>query len=794
MRSITSSVSRATVSIAARFSFNCPTFDAPRITVLTFGFLRHQAIASCAGVHPSSPESATISFARGDLRATLVGVDRTFLEPVVLGERHPRVLGDAVLVLAGQHTRGERGPDRRPEPDTPVQRVVLTLEAVTMEHVVLRLLHRGRCQAELTGDTVRLLDLLRTPFRGAPVEHPALPDQRVHRPNGLLDRRLEIGPVAEEQIEVLQLEALQRRVTGVHHMLAVQATLGRQVAAPIDLARDAPGVAAPTEVLQRLAHDLLGLTSRVDLGVVEEIHAAVVGRAHDFLGLLDADLERERDPGSEGESADLEARASEAPIFHETAPVSESWDSSVNPAKCPSRPLGHFLRQGRSAPWRRSISCIDHGGRMHSWSRAGIAICILLIAGGVSTPAQTQFPFAPALNRSVRVVHVVLEDNGDGDGWADSNETVSMRLRLLNAAQIDLTRLRAQLSSDDPSVECITRPFIFVGDVAIGEERLTEAAFEFKLAEVDRPQDGSVFTAAFSIRFSADEYGGAMPGPQEIVLELDLDAGSEMATTTFLESFENGLGSFEPQPIDEMLNPPDGDLENDAAGVINADGYRCQYSNPDWQGALVFGSPQAGSCYPNPDNQPDRFWWTTTTDRAFSGSGALRWNTYLDPTLGFTTPTAQLEAVRSADPINLAPNRICDDSEFPCSEDSDCAEGDTCRPPRLSFKHQISLLDHRSISHNADKGIVQVQAADARGVAAGPWIKLRPYVNIYDTLPASNFFNCSFDPIDDGNTEDDYFDPADPFRSRGPSSTCAPEFNFVHQGETGLQFDVLKHR
>ena len=39
-----------------------------------------------------------------------------------------------------------------------------------------------------------------------------------------------------------------------------------------------------------------------------------------------------------------------------------------------------------------------------------------------------------------------------------------------------------------------------------------------------------------------------------------------------------------------------------------------------------------------------------------------------------------------------------------------------------------------------------------------------------------------FDPADDGSDEDDYFDPTDPNRRLGPSSTCAPEFAFTRHG------------
>jgi hypothetical protein len=74
--------------------------------------------------------------------------------------------------------------------------------------------------------------------------------------------------------------------------------------------------------------------------------------------------------------------------------------------------------------------------------------------------------------------------------------------------------------------------------------------------------------------------------------------------------------------------------------------------------------------------------------------------------------------------------------------------------------------------------------ADAAGTAVGDWIKLQPYLNVYDQQGVDNYFSCTFDPIDDGNTEDDFFDPTDPDRRLGPSSTCKPEFIYAYMGDT----------
>jgi hypothetical protein len=282
-----------------------------------------------------------------------------------------------------------------------------------------------------------------------------------------------------------------------------------------------------------------------------------------------------------------------------------------------------------------------------------------------------------------------------------------------------------------------------------------------------------------------------------VALDLDLDAGSSGAPTTWYEGFENGLGSFEAMQIDESLNPPNGDLENAELGLQNADGFRCPYSDPDWEESFSYGSPSGERCYPNPDGAPDSFYFQTTDDRSFTGSSSLHFGIVLDPVKGFTTPLAQLEAVRTASPIALDWRKWCSVSvSTVCESDIDCPVDESCvfPAPELLFKHQASFADHRTLNTHGqplslDRGIVQGRLADDAGVPVGPWIKLEPYINAYDTEPDPAFTNCKFDPVDDGNTEEDFFDPSDPARLFGPSSTCLPERTFVDQGETGEPFN-----
>jgi hypothetical protein len=130
-----------------------------------------------------------------------------------------------------------------------------------------------------------------------------------------------------------------------------------------------------------------------------------------------------------------------------------------------------------------------------------------------------------------------------------------------------------------------------------------------------------------------------------------------------------------------------------------------------------------------------------------------------------TTRLKQLDAIRTSVPINLGWNGVSS---------------------VLTFKHQIGLMDGEYLSpwwdDNVDRGIVQIQVANSAGQAVGNWRKIAPYENVYDTQPADNYTNCQFDPTDDGNDEDDYFDPTHPQRRFGPSSTCRPEFAFSRLG------------
>ncbi len=441
-------------------------------------------------------------------------------------------------------------------------------------------------------------------------------------------------------------------------------------------------------------------------------------------------------------------------------------------------------------------------------------LLLLLLA---STPGATQDRISPVTETRLRadrflrgagdeqnpnpppgtivVVSATLSDNGDDDGWADTNETVDLRINVYNRMGFDVTGLVAELSTDDPKIACIADPIVTVGAIADRETRESAEAFSFLVGDVNRTSLAENFSVTFTIAMSADQFV-ALPDPATITLDLDLNTHGGSGRTTYFESFETGFGSFEEAHIDESLNPPNSDPLDHELGLQNADGYRCQYVDPDWERSIVYGSYSAyHDCYPGVDAFDD-YWFHVTDDRAFSGTGSLHWGAFVDEVRGFTSPVSQLEAIRMSDPVNLGHGHVCEVARSTsCSDDSECPIGEACVPvaPVLSFKHQISLLDHRGINaapnHSSERGVVAGQVADGDGEPLSDWMRLEPYVNVYDTVANRNFFNCTFDPVDDGNTEGDFFDPSDPVRQFGPSSSCYPNRVFADQGETSDAFD-----
>jgi len=398
---------------------------------------------------------------------------------------------------------------------------------------------------------------------------------------------------------------------------------------------------------------------------------------------------------------------------------------------------------------------------------------------------------------NVQVVATSFTDNGDGDRFADSSETISLDFDIQNNCGFLLTNCVARLSSNSPEVECIKQGTVVLGDLQGGGSGgapivSSQSSFVFKLDDVvaDRTARGlgphDPLNADFNIALSCDQIDGVQV-PQNLTMSLDLNFQDDgQVPTPWLETFEGGGGNpadpFQGTQFEAQNNDQGIPGNNNAEGLINGDGWRCQYTDPDWVNSASYNQETGQDCFPgNSLAQADAVFWqidglgipgTPDGGRAKSGSRSMYYGIFLnDPADDFTTPLSIVEAAGTPELINLG----LDD-------------------PRLSFWHQISLADHRTIQaadrRSADRGALQIKLFDEGGAEASPWMNLQAIQNGYDEQNADNFFNCEFDPVDDGNTEDDFFDPTDPDRDSGPSSTCFPEFTWAWMGSTTGAFNV----
>ncbi len=420
----------------------------------------------------------------------------------------------------------------------------------------------------------------------------------------------------------------------------------------------------------------------------------------------------------------------------------------------------------------------------------------------------------PAAIADVDWIGYELSDNGDYDGFADTNETVSMKITVRNIGDQDLTGVTAWLMTDDLAKMCVTNAVISVGGLASGETRLTDESFVFRISPgAQRTGECSIsggtctsdgdcgggagdacdaaladFSALLSIAFTSDQSAG-LSAPEQMRLDLDLDVTGGSGPTFFGEDFESGtLGTFTAMNMDAGRHNYEG-----------VDGFRCQYNDPGFINSNNYGLGAECFLGANPTQAAAYFWQIDGPEsydggRAYSGSRSLYVGVIDGVLMDHTTPLAVLEATGTTDPINLGWDKVCEvDRLTPCSDDLECPPGQACVDPlpMLSFKHQISLVDWRVVNadegKSADAGIVQVQIADddSSGTPVGDWIKLEPYYNVHDEQRHDGWpLNCQYDPTDDGSTEDDFFDPSDPWRRLGPSSTCFPEYVFVNLGDT----------
>ncbi|HEX5042697.1 MAG TPA: hypothetical protein VFV75_07310, partial [Candidatus Polarisedimenticolaceae bacterium] len=334
--------------------------------------------------------------------------------------------------------------------------------------------------------------------------------------------------------------------------------------------------------------------------------------------------------------------------------------------------------------------------------------------------------------------------------------TVQLYVTLRNSSGSDRQGIVVRMASTEDTVACIPTPVVSFGSLLSGETREGAVPLVFRVADVTRIDPFVELPATLEFAISGDDFG-ATTHPQEVTLEVDVTGG--FLPTSYSEGFESGtFGSFTTQSLD---------IGRESQAASN--GFRCQYSDPDFANSNSYGSTQ---CFLGaPVGAQNAYDWhvhglaSPDGGRAYLGNNALHWGLHPSSASMDTTRLRQLDAIRITNTVNLGWNGVASE---------------------LSFKHQVGLADCDYFTctpgQAIDRGVVQVQPANAAGIGQGRWRKLDPYQNVYDHRGGDRYSTCMFDPTDDGNDEDDYFEPNAPYRRLGPSSTCYPEFVFSRQG------------
>jgi hypothetical protein len=356
-------------------------------------------------------------------------------------------------------------------------------------------------------------------------------------------------------------------------------------------------------------------------------------------------------------------------------------------------------------------------------------------------------------------------------------------VKLVNNCGIDLNNCTARISTNSPQVECIIDGFINIPQIPFeesGASMTPSEVFIWKASSLNQSSASNPDNWEFTVTLVCDEID-ATTDPQFVSGAYDLNITfNPNDLTTWGEDFEqSSLAASKFQADNQDSGIPG---NSDSEGLINGDDWRCQYSDPDWPNSNSYGTTEAQDCYPAFDLAQSQaaFWQIDTgldsptgSGKGFTNQQAMYYGLWQAAFSQYSSPIGVVESASTGQPINLGPDN-----------------------PILSFWHQVSVVDSRSSGaspgENADRGQVSVQLAnEMTGAPVGDWVKIAAFQNGYDTQAGDNFFNCMFDPIDDGNQEDDFFDPTDPNRGingqlGGPSSTCFPEFTYSCIGDTTM--------
>jgi hypothetical protein len=387
---------------------------------------------------------------------------------------------------------------------------------------------------------------------------------------------------------------------------------------------------------------------------------------------------------------------------------------------------------------------------------------------------------------SVTVTAVNLDDSGtgDGDGFADRGEELTVDIEVRNNATnsigtpIALSNLVLGISSSSPSVGCITDSTAIYGDMAPGEQLFNPPGDQFKFivssGEAANTQAlTDIKRALFNVTAAANEIKGqATAASFELTLDLDiigtcsgggLNDGAACASNADCDSnfcdFSGGgpLGSG----AEATTLPGDGSVLEDFEGIqVNAnlvdtfDGVRPVGTTL----ADVIQFLPGQVCLETPLGPPDCSLNSSNNDwHIHDPTGPEAANAPAGPAPTSHTPggTASLHLGRHTSPSDAEQTtyRFRQLSAFLGPPINIGLSGNR----QLTFWHIASMADENSINFNTgeagDIGALQIRLDQSSNPSVdnwGTWQILNATINAYDHARDSLFdSSCKFDPVDD---------------------------------------------
>ena len=142
----------------------------------------------------------------------------------------------------------------------------------------------------------------------------------------------------------------------------------------------------------------------------------------------------------------------------------------------------------------------------------------------------------------IYVSNAQILDNGDNDGIADNNETVTIDIAIQNNLATALTNAKVQIFSASPNIDCISDPQALYGTVAAGATvtNPTSDRFKFHVASSVACSDpANPPTATFTVVITGDGLNGSSSA-QTFTINLDRNVGA--GTTSYTQSFATNPG------------------------------------------------------------------------------------------------------------------------------------------------------------------------------------------------------------------------------------------------------------